>query len=108
VVDNSASIKIRLKRLETGAVQIRTLIAHPMEHGRNIDPLTGQLIPKHYIQTLSVQHNDKTVVSSQLGAGISKNPYFEFRLKTGLIGDKITIYWQDNLGNSDHKTGTIQ
>ena len=104
---NMSSIKIRTKRLE-GKIQIRTLISHPMEHGRNKDEATGQLIPAHYIQELMLKHNDKTIVSSQLGAGISKNPYFAFMLKGGKAGDEINVSWKDNLGNSDSETRTIE
>lgn len=95
-----SSIKIRTKRLD-GKTQIRTLISHPMEHGRNKDPKTGQLIPAHFIQELIVKHNDKVIVSGDMGAGISKDPYFAFMLKGGEIGDKIIISWRDNLGNTD-------
>lgn len=102
-----SSIKIRTKRLE-GKTQIRTLISHPMEHGRNVEEATGKLIPEHYIQELKVKHNDKIIVSSQLGAGISKNPYFAFMLKGGEKGDIISVSWKDNLGNSDIQTREIE
>jgi len=102
-----STIKIRTKRLE-GKTQIRTLISHPMEHGRNKDEATGKLIPMHYIQELIVKHNDKIIVSSQLGAGISKNPYFAFMLKGGEIGDEISVSWKDNVGNSDSQTRKIE
>lgn len=107
MVVNKSTIKIRTKRLK-GKTQIRTLISHPMEHGRNIDEITGGLIPLHYIQELVVKHNDKIIVSSQLGAGISKNPYFSFILKGEMMGDKITVSWKDNLGNSDYQVQEIQ
>ena len=102
-----SSIKIRTKRMN-GKTQIRTLISHPMEHGRNKDPKTNQLIPAHFIQELTVKHNDKVIVSSDMGAGISKDPYFAFMLKGGGIGDKIVISWRDNLGNTDIEEHTLE
>lgn len=102
-----SSIKIRTKRLD-GKTQIRTLISHPMEHGRNKDPKNGQLIPAHFIQQLTVKHNDKIIVSSDMGAGVSKDPYFAFMLKGGEIGDKIVISWRDNLGNTDIEEHIIE
>ncbi|NOQ34313.1 MAG: thiosulfate oxidation carrier complex protein SoxZ [Methylococcaceae bacterium] len=102
-----STIKIRTKRLD-GKTQIRTLISHPMEHGRNMDEKTGELIPAHYIQELLVKHNDNIIVNSNLGAGISKNPYFAFMLKGGEVGDKITISWRDNLDNSDSQSREIE
>jgi sulfur-oxidizing protein SoxZ len=101
-----SSIKIRSKRLD-GNTQIRTLIAHPMEHGRNKDKTTHQLIPAHFIQTLTVKHNGKVVATCNMGAGISKDPYFAFLLKGGAAGDIIDIDWVDNLGNKDSEKHTI-
>lgn len=95
-----SSIKIRTKRLE-GKTQIRILIVHPMEHGRNKDKQTGALIPAHFIQELTVKHNDNYIVSSNMAGSIAKDPYFAFMLNGGNEHDKITVSWEDNLGNSD-------
>jgi sulfur-oxidizing protein SoxZ len=102
-----SSIKIRSKRLD-GKTQIRMLISHPMEHGRNKDPKTNQLIPEHFIQELTVKHNDKIVMNSNMGAGVSKDPYFAFMLKGGAAGDKITVSWKDNLGNTDSEQHILE
>ncbi len=95
-----SSIKIRSKRKD-GKTQIRTLIAHPMETGRNRDKQSGELIATHFIRELIVRHNDKLVATVEIGAGISRDPYFAFMIEGGETGDKITISWVDNLGNSD-------
>lgn len=102
-----SSIKIRSKRID-GKIQIRTLIAHPMEHGRNRNKETNELIPAHFIKLLTVTHNDKVIVSADLSASISKDPYFAFMLKSGNAGDKISISWKDNLGNEDSETHFIK
>jgi sulfur-oxidizing protein SoxZ len=101
-----SSIKIRTKRLD-GNTQIRTLISHPMEHGRNKDKTTNKRIPAHYIQILAIAHNGKTIATCNMGAGISKDPYFAFLLKGGKVGDVIVIDWVDNLGNKDVEKHTI-
>ena len=95
-----SSIKIRSKRLED-STQIRTLIAHPMEHGRNRDAKTNQLIPAHFIQILTLMLNDQVVLTCNMAGSISKDPYFAFLLKGGDVGDKITISWVDNQGKTD-------
>lgn len=95
-----SSIKIRTKRID-GTLQIRLLIAHPMEHGRNRDSKTNDLIPAHFIQELSIKHNNEVIMNGAIGANIAKDPYFAFMLKSGNLGDKITISWVDNLGNKD-------
>lgn len=102
-----SSIRIRSKLLN-GKTQIRTLISHPMETGRNRDPNTHQLIPAHYIQELTVSRNAKVIVTCQLGASISKDPYFAFMLKGGNAGDLIMIQWLDNLGNRDSEEHVVK
>lgn len=94
-----ASIKIRTKRLN-GNTQIRTLITHPMENGRNKDK-NGNLIPAHHILELVVKHNKEIIITCHMAGSISKNPYFDFLLKGGKAGDKVIISWLDNLGNTD-------
>lgn len=100
------TIKIRTKRIG-GNTQIRTLITHPMEHGRNKDPATNKPIPAHFIQVLTVRHNGKVVATCNMGAGVSKDPYFAFMLKGGRPGDTITIDWVDNMGQRDSGRHTI-
>ncbi|WP_031433394.1 thiosulfate oxidation carrier complex protein SoxZ [Methylomarinum vadi] len=102
-----SSIKIRSKRLHDG-IQIRTLIAHPMENGRNLDQLNGELIPAHFIQEITVKHNDRVIISGNLGGGIAKDPFFTFLLKEAQSGDKITISWLDNQQLSDSKDHFIK
>ena len=102
-----STIKIRSKRFDDHTL-IRTLIAHPMETGRNKNEETGEFIPAHFIQTLTFKHNDKLVSECHMGVGVSKNPFFSFKIKSAKAGDKITISWQDNLGYRDTKEQIIQ
>ena len=102
-----SSIKIRTKR-KKGTTQIRTLIAHPMETGLRKDKDTGEMIPAHFIQELTVKHNDKIIASCVLGSGISKDPYFAFLINGGEPGDRITISWSDNLGNLESEENIIK
>jgi sulfur-oxidizing protein SoxZ len=102
-----SSIKIRTKFID-GKIQLRMLIAHPMEHGRNRNKETNELIPAHFITRLTVAHNDKVIVSADLSASISKDPYFAFMLKSGKPGDMVTISWVDNLGKQDSETHVVK
>jgi len=101
-----SSIKIRTKVID-GKIQLRTLITHPMEHGRNRNKETKELIPAHFIKLLTVSHNDKVIVTADLSASISKDPYFAFMLKSGAVGDKITVRWEDNLGKVDSESHVV-
>jgi len=101
-----SSIKIRTKRLE-GNTQIRTLITHPMENGRNKDA-QGIYIPAHYIKELLIEHNSHLIIRCNMAGSISKNPYFDFLLKDGKIGDTVTVTWKDNLGATDSEEYIIE
>ncbi len=101
-----SSIKIRSKRLD-GNTQIRTLITHPMDNGR-FKNKQGQSIPAHHIQELWVEHNGEKIITCSMAGSISKNPYFDFLLKGGEAGDKIAIFWIDNLGKTDFNTHLIK
>jgi len=86
--------------LGSGYTDVRVLMTHPMETGQRKDP-DGNLVPMHFIQTITVQLNGKTVVDCQVSQGVSRNPVFSFRIKGGARGDKITVAWQDNKGDSN-------
>jgi sulfur-oxidizing protein SoxZ len=101
-----SSIKIRCKRIE-GKTEIRALVSHPMEHGLNRDKTSGELIPPHFIHTLTLAHNGEIIMTSYMGMSIAKDPLFIFMLKGGAVGDTITLSWEDNLGNSDQAQHTL-
>ena len=102
----AASIKVRSQRFET-YIEIKVLLSHPMENGRNRDP-HGILIPAHFIQELIIEHNGKTVINADLGGSLSKNPFFTFRLPHGYSGHQLTVRWIDNLGLNDNAEHTLE
>lgn len=95
------TVKMRAS-LKDGMTTIKALITHPMETGARKDKDSGEIIPAHYIQEINVTHNDESVMNAYWGTGISKNPYLSFNIKGGAAGDKVTLVWKDNLG----ETGT--
>jgi sulfur-oxidizing protein SoxZ len=95
-----SSIKIRSLHIDN-ETEIRVLISHPMENGRNRDSLSGELIAAHYLEELSVKLNETQVMTINMAGSISKNPFFSFRLKNLTSGDKISIRWLDNRQQSD-------
>jgi sulfur-oxidizing protein SoxZ len=101
-----SSIKMRAKA-SGGVTTIKALISHPMETGTRKDKKTGQKIPAHFIQEVVCKHGDKTVMTAQWGAAISKNPYLSFKFKGGNAGDAVTLSWTDNKGNSDSAEAAI-
>ncbi|MDD2758821.1 MAG: thiosulfate oxidation carrier complex protein SoxZ [Methylomonas sp.] len=92
--------KIKSQRLEH-YTEIKLLINHAMENGRNRDAASGQLIPAHFIQELVIDLNGDIVIRAELGGSVSKNPFFTFRLKNVQSGDRLNVSWTDNLGLGD-------
>lgn len=91
------AMKIRAK-LVGDIAEIKLIIIHPMETGRKKDD-AGELIPAHFIQLMTITLNDKTVLETQWGTGIAKNPYVTCHVKAKL-NDKVTVSWLDNLGET--------
>lgn len=100
------SIKLRTQTFGE-QVELKILLTHPMENGRNRDAITGELIAAHYIQELAVELNGKLIVPIHLGPSIAANPYLSLRLNSVMTGDKIRVYWLDNHGDGDSQEITV-
>ena len=92
--------------LAGGFTDIRVLMTHPMETGLRKDP-DGKLVPMHFIQSVLVKVNGKTVVDCQTSQAVSRNPVFSFRVKGGAKGDKIQVSWVDNQGESNSTEAAV-
>ncbi|MFZ0468027.1 MAG: thiosulfate oxidation carrier complex protein SoxZ [Thiogranum sp.] len=95
-----ASIKIRAK-LSDGVTTVKALIQHPMETGQRKDKKTGKLIPAHFIQEVTCEHNGNNVMTALWGPAVSKNPYLSFKFKGAKVGDSLKLSWVDNKGEND-------
>lgn len=93
------TIKIRSRQTDA-YTEIKLLISHPMENGRNRD-VNGELIPAHYIEQLIVTLNEQLIFSCNMAGSVSKNPFFTIRLKTATTGDRISVSWMDNRQDRD-------
>ena len=91
------AMKIRAT-LQGDTADVRILVAHPMETGQRKDA-TGNIVPVHFIETLSVTHNGKVVMDAQWSQAISRNPFLGLRVKGAKAGDKIVVAWTDNKGD---------
>jgi sulfur-oxidizing protein SoxZ len=90
-------MKIRAT-LQGDVADVRVLMAHPMETGQRKDA-SGNVVPQHFIQTITAQLNGKTVFGADISQAISRNPVFAFKVKGAKAGDKLTITWTDNKGD---------
>jgi sulfur-oxidizing protein SoxZ len=85
---------------------VRVLMSHEMETGLRKDA-SGKIIPAWFIQEVSAQLNGKTVLTAEWGPSVSKNPFLQFVVKGGKAGDKISITWRDNRGESRTDEATV-
>ncbi len=98
------SVKLRAYR-SGDEVTVKCIISHPMENGLRKVRKTGKNIPPHYIREVIVSRNNRIVMEAFWGKSVSRNPYLSFQVP-GKQGDRITISWLDNRGNSD--SGSIR
>ena len=90
-------MKIRAT-LQGDTADVRILVAHPMETGQRKDA-AGNIVPVHFIQSLTVTHNGKTVMDAQWSQAISRNPFLGLRVKGAKVDDTIVVAWTDNKGD---------
>jgi len=88
-----------------GVTEVRVLMSHVMETGQRKDS-SGAAIPAHFITELVAKHNDKVVLNAQFGPSVSTNPYLAFKFNGGAKGDKVSVSWTDNKGES--RTDEVQ
>ena len=78
---------------------VRVLMAHEMETGQRKDA-AGKTIPAWHITDISASHNGKAVLTAEWGPAVAKNPFLQFSVKGAKAGDKISVTWKDNKGES--------
>ena len=100
---------MRMRIIRKGDVaDVKMLIFHPMETGYRKSPVDGEIIPKHFIQTLQAKHNGELVLEVEWSRSVSRNPFLQFRLLGVKAGDKVTVAWQDNFGETGGGEATIK
>lgn len=98
---------MRIRASASGdVVEVKVLMRHDMETGQRKDP-SGKVIPAHFIQTLVAKCNGKTVLDAQFGPSVSKDPFLSFKFKGAAKGDKVSVTWVDNKGDTRTDEGTI-
>ncbi|UVA79351.1 thiosulfate oxidation carrier complex protein SoxZ [Pandoraea commovens] len=91
---------MRIRATEAGGVvEVKALMSHIMETGQRKDA-SGNIVPAHFIQTVTVTCNGKTVLTAEWGPAVSKDPFMSFKFKGGKKGDKVAVTWTDNKGDS--------
>ena len=86
---------------------VRVLMVHEMETGQRRDA-AGRLVPAWHITEVTATHNGRPVFAAEWGTGVAKNPFLQFGLRGAKAGDRISIRWKDNRGDSRTDEATIQ
>jgi sulfur-oxidizing protein SoxZ len=89
-----------------GNATVRVLMAHEMETGQRKDA-AGKIIPAWHITEVTATHNGKTVLTAEWGPAVAKNPFLQFNVKGAKAGDKISVNWKDNRGDSRTDEATV-
>jgi sulfur-oxidizing protein SoxZ len=100
--------KMKIKAAKGGGHEVLVLAQHAMETGLRKDSKSGEMIPAHYIQKMVFQLNGTTVAEANLGPGVSKNPLIGISLTSAKSGDKVSVSWTDNKGESDSAESTVK
>ena len=98
-------MKIRASAKD-GVTEIKVLMSHEMETGQRKDA-SGTVIPAWFINEVTTKLDGKTVMQAQWGPSISKNPYLAFKVKGGKAGDKVSVTWVDNKGDTRTDEATV-
>lgn len=103
----SRETKIRT-RTQEGMIEVLVLVNHPMETGARKDKATKKPIPAHFIQEMNIGHNGNYVAQISMGVGVSENPLVSVRLPSAKDGDKITVDWKDNKGETGKAEAVVE
>ncbi len=100
-------IRIRTS-IKDGLTTVQAILKHPMDTGNSRDPETGNMIPAFFIETVTIHHGDKEIMTCDWSRAVSKNPYLSFSFTCAKAGDTVRISWQDSNGNNESKETVIQ
>lgn len=84
------------------AVEVKTIIQHPMETGYRRDH-RGAVIPRDIIKAVKVTYAGAEVFTVEATQGIAANPYFAFHLQASETGD-VVFTWTDEKGGVTRET----
>ena len=77
-------------------MEIRTLIAHPMETGYRSGP-NGQVLPRDIVRRFTCRYDGEVVFSADLHPAIAANPYVAFHTVATATGT-LTFTWEGDNG----------
>ncbi|MFH1554346.1 MAG: thiosulfate oxidation carrier complex protein SoxZ [Pseudomonadota bacterium] len=86
-------------------VEIRAMIAHPMETGYRQGP-NGAMIPRNIIRRFVCTYDGAEVFAADFHPAVSANPYLAFSTCATASGT-LTFAWTDDAGETQTATAEI-
>ena len=83
-------------------IEVRTLIAHPMESGFRPDS-NGRLLPRDILRRFECRYGGEVVFAAALAPAVAANPYIAFTLRAGASGP-LQFTWQGDNGFEQTET----
>jgi sulfur-oxidizing protein SoxZ len=86
-------------------IEIKTLIAHPMETGYRTGP-NGRMLPREIIRRFTCAYDGEAVFSAELHPAVAANPFIVFTTVATASGT-LTFTWEGDNGFSQTETATL-
>ena len=86
-------------------IEIRTLIAHPMETGFRAGE-DGKVVPRDIVRRFSCRYNGEPVFAAELFSAIAANPYLAFSTVATDSGS-LSFSWEGDNGFTQTETRSI-
>jgi sulfur-oxidizing protein SoxZ len=100
-----ALINVPAKAKRGEIIEIKTLIAHPMETGFRVG-LNGALIPRDIITNFVCRYNGEEIFRAELSPAIAANPFVSFFTVATATGS-IEFQWTGDNGFSATEAAPI-
>jgi sulfur-oxidizing protein SoxZ len=86
-------------------IEIKTLVAHPMETGYRRDS-SGGAIPRDIINKFTCSYNGEEIFRADLFPAVAANPFFAFTTIATASG-VLEFRWTDDRGETQTESRTI-
>jgi sulfur-oxidizing protein SoxZ len=86
-------------------VEIRALIAHPMETGYRVGP-DGKRMPRNILRRFTCRLDGEVVLAAELYPAVSANPYLAFALRVER-GGTLSFTWEGDGGFAQTETAPL-
>jgi sulfur-oxidizing protein SoxZ len=100
-----ALINVPAKAKRGDIVEVKALIAHPMETGYRHD-IKGESIPRDIIKSFVCSYNGEDVFRAELFPAVAANPFIAFNVVASESG-VLTFSWTDDHDQIEVRTAPI-